>query len=445
MNEKVSFIVTCKGRLKFLLQTIQSVLVQPNSEYVLVDYSCPENSGTVVKETYPSICVVKHSGAEMFNLSHARNIGARASTGEWLCFLDCDVILEKDFLDKSRNLMKDGFFLASQQAGSGRAGLIICNRTDYIKTGGFDENFQGWGGEDDDFKKMLSSCGAVFRAFDGSLVKHIDHDDDLRTAFYKEKNRGVSSGRAIKYITSKDYSKPRTNISICILNYNNPAYTDNLYAQIKQIVKVPATIHVVDNGSKNDLVSKHTSFRIENNARIPGGLNKCLELSKGAEFVWLLSNDIVFESTIDPCMSMVDKLLRNPTIGCIHPSLRRIPDRHFFEFMVKTDEKTGITKGHKFAEFVCPMYTKAALDANKWEFDTRFKHGWGLDYDSCFLLRQVGLDVAIDFDVVVKHFGARTDVLTGEFKDINDHKNAAMTNMYEVLAAKYGNWQQKIL
>jgi hypothetical protein len=146
-----------------------------------------------------------------FSKAWAINCGVVNSPGhcELVCALDADILVDRDFL--ARNLARfqrpgvgavlpyrDAMYLdaaasdvAVQQrcvAGAGRLDLrtvrafllrrplggCIWSRAELFRTiGGFDERFQGWGGEDDDFAIRAGLWGALDRYRD-PLV-HLDH------------------------------------------------------------------------------------------------------------------------------------------------------------------------------------------------------------------------------------------------------------------------------
>ncbi len=207
---RISLVTTCKGRLSQLQQTIGGCLGQndPNFEYVVVDYDCPEGTaGWVKSRPNEKVIVVRIDNRPFFNQSHARNLGGRFATGDILVFIDADTILEPDFLASVRKKLRGSCFLTTSMAlagekdyGSGAGlmgygGIIGCWKKDWEAVRGFDESMVGWGGEDDDFRRRLRGRGLTPFLFDLTLCRAMDHDEVSRTEFYREKEKGLSSSR----------------------------------------------------------------------------------------------------------------------------------------------------------------------------------------------------------------------------------------------------------
>ena len=192
---KVSFVVPCMGRLNHLRRTVCSILTQPNAEYILVDWSCPEDCGKWVEGHYPLIKTVKIEGQKFFNLSKARNAGAKVATNEWLCFIDCDMVLSNHFCKSLAPLLKRGQFVIFnlQEAKPGYSGTTICHRDDFLAISGYDEKFEGWGREDDDFKRRLLRFGLNEALLPIDLAMHINHGNEDRIAFYECKDQGKTA------------------------------------------------------------------------------------------------------------------------------------------------------------------------------------------------------------------------------------------------------------
>ena len=242
-------------------------------------------------------------------------------------------------------------------------------------------------------------------------------------------------------------------VTIGILSYNMPHLTDALYQQLRSMVKIMNVNYVVvDNGSDPDKVAKSTTHWMGVNERLTGGMNRILKEAQGSDYVWLCTNDIKLKSDYDPLGSLIGNCFADPSIGCIHPSLMEPVRGYAYPWMIHTPwgepapekPRGGVAAGAPMVDIICPLYTKAALDSFGWQFDSRFTYGWGIDYDSCYHLRQAGLKVAVDFGVVVDHQTSVTydSGRDREFKKRNEYYQKAFENMNTVMESKYGtNWR----
>ncbi len=202
--EPISFIVTCKGRLEHLKQSLPHMAAQPNCECIVVDYDCPEGTAAWVSKNHPQVRVVKVEQAPRFHLARARNLGARAATSEWLAFLDADVLIEPGFATDLAGALRRGNYFRPLPLTRETWGSFVCHRGDFFALDGFDETLEGYGGEDSDLYFRLDHFGRSCAFFDAKLLRSIPHDNQLRSAHFEitdiELNRLVNSSyNHIKY------------------------------------------------------------------------------------------------------------------------------------------------------------------------------------------------------------------------------------------------------
>jgi glycosyltransferase involved in cell wall biosynthesis len=109
----ICFVVTCKGRLHHLRQTLPALVTQTGAECVVVDYDCPDHAYLWVSEHFPNVRIARVLDAPTFNLSRARNIGAMVAKAPWLCFIDADIALAGDFSVRVIPMLLADHFLSS--------------------------------------------------------------------------------------------------------------------------------------------------------------------------------------------------------------------------------------------------------------------------------------------------------------------------------------------
>ena len=220
-KEKISVIVTLYNRLEYARNMILSLLHQTLmiDELVFADDGSKDDVADVIKDLVdrcPFEIKVVYQEDIGFRLARSRNNGARVATGDFLIFLDQDVIMPDDFIEKiyknrkkkriisSRGissykeqkdyiqneinkkydfnkiysivtkLQKDGiqyflnkdklyrilYKLKLRSRGAKIVGLIFAlYKEDFININGFDDNYKGWGKEDDDFGNRFYKYG----------------------------------------------------------------------------------------------------------------------------------------------------------------------------------------------------------------------------------------------------------------------------------------------
>ena len=98
INKLVSIIIPTYNREREVLNCIESLfnITYPNFEILVVDNASMDNTVVSVKKQFANIRVIELS--ENFGASKARNEGIKYAEGEFLCFVDSDNMVNKNFL-----------------------------------------------------------------------------------------------------------------------------------------------------------------------------------------------------------------------------------------------------------------------------------------------------------------------------------------------------------
>jgi glycosyltransferase involved in cell wall biosynthesis len=180
----ISAITTCKGRLEHLKQTLPTLMALPDCEVVVVDYDCPQGAGAWVQSAFPAAKVVRIKDRPHFKAAEARNRGVTAATAPWLFLVDADVAVAPTFVAAIAPLLRPGIFLRPTPLLHELYGTVVVASGDLAGIGGYDEAFEGWGGEDVDLASRLKQSGRQADTFPAQLLTTIPHGDELRGRYH---------------------------------------------------------------------------------------------------------------------------------------------------------------------------------------------------------------------------------------------------------------------
>lgn len=102
-----SLVILTYNSIKFIQACLDSVFNQgyQGLEVIVVDNGSADGTAEFIKENYLQVRLIENK--KNLGAAKARNQGIEISRGEWILTLDCDIILEKDFLSKIMGFAKD--------------------------------------------------------------------------------------------------------------------------------------------------------------------------------------------------------------------------------------------------------------------------------------------------------------------------------------------------
>jgi hypothetical protein len=189
----VSFVIGHRGvsRLPHLLTTLRSIAGQRETaiECIVVE----QDRERVVESQLPSWVRYVFTPCETdYNRGAAFNAGVEMARGEFVVLHDNDIVVPADYAREVIARGREGFeflnlkrFLFFLNAPNDRVptsvmqnaigGSVAASRRAFIGIGGFDEEFVGWGGEDNDFWDRARAHGNV-NDFGYLPMIHLHHE-----------------------------------------------------------------------------------------------------------------------------------------------------------------------------------------------------------------------------------------------------------------------------
>lgn len=137
MNPKISVIVPVYKAEAYLHRCVDSILTQTFTDFevLLIDDGSPDRSGEICDEYAKKDSRIKVFHKPNGGVSDARNVGLDNALGEYVCFVDSDDVVDKDyleiFLQKDADIVVQGLY--RNDITEDRRDLYVS-----IETGDFD-------------------------------------------------------------------------------------------------------------------------------------------------------------------------------------------------------------------------------------------------------------------------------------------------------------------
>jgi hypothetical protein len=198
-------ITTCMGRIAHLQRCLPTLL-EEFERVVLVDWSCPDQSGRWATRTFGSrVHVVEAPGHRHFHKTAAMNVGAEKAAdlgASWFAFVDADTLAGSGLRQACEACARSGHFgladRSRRDAGGGYslAGFLLVSRADFERVGGYDDAFRDYGQDDLEMRCRLRLVGGLTPIdLPGAVLTSIPHEDTLRVQHYAEPDLRASDGR----------------------------------------------------------------------------------------------------------------------------------------------------------------------------------------------------------------------------------------------------------
>jgi len=194
-------------------------------ELIIINDDTKIDSEMLKFKNFPNINLLFFENRDEFKKAECFNQGALKATGKILCFYDADVLIEGKYLEQSQNeilngrydhiypftgyfinikkLMFDKIFpdynfnilkeslggydltwnndLMEPASDRSPGGCNLISKESFLKIGGYDSRFIGWGFEDTDFQFRSKRVNKVKYLNDrDSICWHLQHDNPIR-------------------------------------------------------------------------------------------------------------------------------------------------------------------------------------------------------------------------------------------------------------------------
>ena len=196
----VALCTTCKGRTPHLSRTLpQNLKDNPESKCVVLDYNDQDSLAAYLRTNHTAdmesgrLVVYQYRAPVPFRMAHAKNLAHRLGLlegGDILVNIDADNFTGAGFGSYVADQFKDceDVFLWGRmikgQLPRGISGRIAVNRTGFLMSGGYDEQYHTHSPDDKDFNARLRRLGFQGREIDNKFLLAILHNDKVRYREY---------------------------------------------------------------------------------------------------------------------------------------------------------------------------------------------------------------------------------------------------------------------
>jgi len=96
----LSVVIVSHNSIKYMIMCLESLFRQSYGDFetIVIDNGSSDNTANFIKSNYPNVKLIENQ--QNLGACKARNQGIENSSFDWILTLDCDVVLENDFIGK---------------------------------------------------------------------------------------------------------------------------------------------------------------------------------------------------------------------------------------------------------------------------------------------------------------------------------------------------------
>lgn len=224
----ISIVCACMNRSAALNLSVQSwVTHDVVQEVVIVDWSSDSPVTISAHKSLNKVNIIRIENKKYFSLSKAYNLAVKHATGSEILKLDADYMLNpyNNYFDQNK-LTPGVFITGDHRIGTARDehgfirslnGMVHLYKKDFEMIGGYNEEFGGYGYDDEDLYNRLVDQGLSHKRINNQpcCVFHIPHSSQLSTCNYKNKN--ITQTSRENYYKSNPSGRHIINKKTCVV------------------------------------------------------------------------------------------------------------------------------------------------------------------------------------------------------------------------------------
>ena len=193
---------------------------------------------------------------------------------------------------------------------------------------------------------------------------------------------------------------------VVIYNHNMPEMTDSLWESLKPYERNDYDLILIDNGSKPEGKSQHTTHETGQNCYFGGALNLAMQLfldSKEYDSLLSLNNDLILQGP--NFIKILREEMFKGDYKIISPCVLQVENQCKWKYMHCWN--TSETRDVKWVDFQAPLLHKDLIEEIK-QFPDDLIYGWGQDVLSGIICEQKGWKVGVVDKCPLIHHSAKT-------------------------------------
>ena len=200
-NNYMSFIIPCFNAENTIQICVNSILNQSgfnNAEIIVIDDGSTDKTSTIINQYKNNRKIIVKTHSKNMGLSQARNTGINSASGDILVFIDSDMELENNWLNKAIRIFNDKNIIGVMGQYTYPKNITLNQLDKYLYSSLRGAKKKYINGDSIHFKYFLFSNTAVRRyafnsliGFDNQFIKYGGEDTELAIRLYEIYPRGL--------------------------------------------------------------------------------------------------------------------------------------------------------------------------------------------------------------------------------------------------------------